>query len=47
MATGKVFGVDLELLVTQQKADIPKIVSHTLEYLHNCKGNGIILFEGV
>jgi hypothetical protein len=35
---GKVFGVDLETLVAQQKVDVPKIVIHVLDYLHSKKG---------
>jgi hypothetical protein len=41
---GKVFGVDLDTLVQRQKSEVPKIVLHTIEYLHNKKAH---LEEGI
>lgn len=37
--TGKVFGVDLDTLVKQQQVEIPKLVTHALEYLRAKKAH--------
>lgn len=31
--TGKVFGIDLETIVKQQGVEVPKLVTHIVEYL--------------
>lgn len=38
MATGKVFGTDLQTLVVQQNVEVPKLVTHIIEFLTSKEG---------
>jgi len=35
---GKIFGIDLQTLVQQQNVEVPKLVTHILEFLLNREG---------
>lgn len=38
MATGKVFGADLQALVEHQNVEVPRLVTHIIEYLTTKEG---------
>lgn len=43
----KVFGVDLETLVKQQQAEVPKLVTHVLEFLKAKKGMSVSIYLNI